>query len=164
MEKKKNPDEGTLSSPPHSGFLLEFLTNGTEVQTTVPMNVITIEILRNSLFPALIFDEQTRGDIVKPSFNLYPQHCCLHVLWWQLQWDLTSNGGELEVCVAVGTCECSGNECTHLAPIQVQNQLFYNIIKQTAETVGQKDKYLLHYRILSERMCSCCLLVGFSRN
>lgn len=55
-------------------------------------------------------------------------------------------------------------EHAHLAPIQVQSQVFYNIIKQTAETVGHKDKYLLRYRILSEGMCSCCLLVGLSRN
>lgn len=54
------------------------------------------------------------------------------------------------------------SEAAHLAPIQVQRQVFYNIIKQTAETVGNKDKYLLRYRILSEGMCSCCLLVGLS--
>lgn len=40
----------------------------------------------------------------------------------------------------------------------------HNITKQTAETVGLKDKYLPSYRILSEGMCSCCLVVGLSRN
>lgn len=67
------------------------------------------------------------------------------------------------VCDAMRAHLYLGNEPAHLAPIQVHSQVF-NIIKQTAETVGHTEKYLLNYRILSEGMCSCSLLVGLSRN
>lgn len=68
------------------------------------------------------------------------------------------------VCDAMRAHLYLGNEPAHLAPVQVQSQVFYDIIKQTAETVGHTEKYLLNYRILSDGMCSCCLLVGLSRN
>lgn len=141
--------------------------HGTEVQNTLPMNTLISEAVTkvtwsNSLFPILV----SMNKLVilwKISSTFAPSTADKPYMCFGSSFSRISALRNCGVCDAMRAHLYLGNEPAHLAPIQVQSQVF-NIIKQTPETVGHTEKYLLNYRILSEGMCSCCLLVGFSRN
>lgn len=122
--------------------------HGTKFQIIVLMVTLTSEAVTkgtwsNTLFPTLV------------SMNK------LVILWKKLSTFAPSTADSPPMCFGsscsrisaqrnCGVCDAMrahlyvGNEPAHLAPVQVQSQVFYNIIKQTAETVGHTEKYLLN--------------------